>query len=383
MPAYTYTPTIWLPLINAVFLAATAVYCWRRRAVPAALPLFANYLVSIIFLLAGMLQTAAVDPATKVFWYKFQAAVLAFGPATLTCFILEFVYPGRWVTRRNVALLLAPALLYVILIAIGGSRAVWRQVAVAPDGTILTEPTAAVLLMNSYAAVLTVIDGVALAWLFVRSPVHRWPIGLLFFPVLVVRVPFVFSLLDLDLPVQLDLVAVGRLLTYLAGVVALFGFRIFDPLPAAREAVIDQMHEGVVVFDPGWRILKLNPVAEAILGVRHGAARGMPWQAGARLAGPRFRSVRRDARRAPRRRQATRYGLRAWRRGAVVRAGAFRPHGLSRPSLRTPARPPRRDRTETGAGAVAGAALGAGDAAGAHATGARATRWALAKPRVP
>ena len=319
-----------------MLIAATALYCWRRRDVPAALPLFANYLVSIIFLLAGMLQTAAVDPATRVFWYKFQAAVLAFGPATLTCFVLEFVYPGRWVTRRNVALLLAPAVLYVILIAVDGSRAVWRQLAVAPDGTILAEPTAAVLLMNSYAAVLDVIDGVALIWLFVRSPVHRWAVGLLFFPVFVIRAPFVLSLLDLDLPVQLDLVAVGRILTYLAGVVALFGFRIFDPLPAARRAVIEQMHEGVVVFDPRGRILKLNPAAEAILGVRLSAARGMLGQV-LTHSQPRFKLHCEPERAAAGASELPDMAFGSGPAHAVVRAGAFGPQGLSRPAPGTPA----------------------------------------------
>ncbi len=38
--AYAFTPAIWLPLIGAAFAVGMALYCWRRRDVPAVLPLF-------------------------------------------------------------------------------------------------------------------------------------------------------------------------------------------------------------------------------------------------------------------------------------------------------------------------------------------------------
>src|SRR5690606_27416248 len=60
--------------------------------------------------------------------------------------------------------------------------------------------------------------------------------------------------------------------------IALFGFRILDPLPAARQAVLEQMQTGVAVFGADWRVLSLNPAAETVLGVRAGPARGKTWQ---------------------------------------------------------------------------------------------------------
>ena len=59
---------------------------------------------------------------------------------------------------------------------------------------------------------------------------------------------------------------------------ALFGFRILDPLPAARQTVIEQMHAGMVVFDAKWQVVSLNPAAERITGIRAAAARGKTWQ---------------------------------------------------------------------------------------------------------
>ena len=41
--------------------------------------------------------------------------------------------------------------------------------------------------------------------------------------------------------------------------IALFGFRIFDPLPAAHAMVIEQMREGMVVLDARWRVAQPEP----------------------------------------------------------------------------------------------------------------------------
>jgi PAS domain S-box-containing protein len=60
--------------------------------------------------------------------------------------------------------------------------------------------------------------------------------------------------------------------------IAMFGFHILDPLPAARQTVIEQMHAGVVAFDARWQVVSLNPAAEGILGVRAGVAHGKTWQ---------------------------------------------------------------------------------------------------------
>jgi PAS domain-containing protein len=63
-----------------------------------------------------------------------------------------------------------------------------------------------------------------------------------------------------------------------AYVIATFGFHILDPLPAARQTVIEQMHAGMVVFDAKWQVVSLNPAAERITGIRADAGRGKTWQ---------------------------------------------------------------------------------------------------------
>ncbi len=57
--AYLYTPAIWLPLAGAIVLAAIALYSWRHRHVPAALPLVAGSLFATLWLLGIALEASA------------------------------------------------------------------------------------------------------------------------------------------------------------------------------------------------------------------------------------------------------------------------------------------------------------------------------------
>jgi PAS domain-containing protein len=73
-----------------------------------------------------------------------------------------------------------------------------------------------------------------------------------------------------DMP--LDVFAIGFL--FLMYAVALFGFHIFDPLPPARQTVIAQMQDGMLVLDPQGRVASLNPAAEQMLGLPAKLAHG-------------------------------------------------------------------------------------------------------------
>ena len=113
---------------------------------------------------------------------------------------------------------------------------------------------------------------------FIRSPQHRWPVVVMLLGQIGTRVVFLLDTAHLPALSSLNLTIIVVLLPWTAYAIALFGFRILDPLPATRQAVFEQMHAGVVVFDANWRMLSLNPAAETILGVRTGLARGKTWQ---------------------------------------------------------------------------------------------------------
>jgi signal transduction histidine kinase len=74
---------------------------------------------------------------------------------------------------------------------------------------------------------------------------------------------------------RLNLKIVGLALTSSTYALALFRFRMFNLIPIARDTLVEQMPEGVLVLDTGRRIVDLNPAAERILHVSAARARGM------------------------------------------------------------------------------------------------------------
>jgi len=264
---YAYSPHIWPPLLAVALMAALAWYSWQRRAMPAALPLAVVSLFSAILMAVGTFEVAAVAPVTILAWYKFSDTCLLATATAGTCFVVEYVQPGRWLTRRNLSLLALPVLLNVFLVVLNDSRLFWSQLKVAPDGSVLASPTAVNLALTAYGVGLVLINAAALLWLFVRSPQHRWPVMLLLFGQLANRILFLMGVSGISGLTTASATAIGVLISAIMYASVVFGFRILDPLPAARSEAARQMREAMIVLDAQGRVASANPAAASLLSV--------------------------------------------------------------------------------------------------------------------
>lgn len=75
---------------------------------------------------------------------------------------------------------------------------------------------------------------------------------------------------------NLDLTPFGYALSGLAVTWGLFRFRLLDIVPVARDAVVTNMPDGVIVLDAENRIIDINPAAQRIIGRREEEAIGQP-----------------------------------------------------------------------------------------------------------
>jgi hypothetical protein len=185
--AYVYTPAIWAPLAGAIFMAVLGLHAWRRRSVPGALPFAIASVLGSLLLLSVPPEAAASAATTKTAWYKVQAFLQMLVVTGITCFVLEYTSPGRWLTRRNLTLLALPPLLLLLLVIIDDSHLIWRWLEVAPEGTVVPHLTAAGAIVVAYGAGLVLVNAAALLWLFARSPQHRWPVALMLFGMIASR----------------------------------------------------------------------------------------------------------------------------------------------------------------------------------------------------
>lgn len=261
---YAYSPNIWPSILSATLLLALAVFGARRRNMPGVTAFVMANLFAVAWAMGSVMEIAATTLATRIFWVKFQAVWMLPSSTAMTCFVLEYVWPGRWLNRRNMILLSIPPLLLLGMILTDHRfHLMWRSF--NPDGSAFSQlgPGSWIGIIYSYGLVFLNIG--LLAWLFLRSPLHRWPVAIMLTGHIVFRILFFMhraNFIHFDFP--LDLIGLAFLaLTY---AIALYGFRIFDPVPLARQVAIQQLRDGMLVLDSQNQVVNLNPAAERILG---------------------------------------------------------------------------------------------------------------------
>lgn len=269
---YAYTPRIWPSALTILLLIALAIYSWRRRGVPGALPLAISCLLAVLIAVGEFMTYLAVGDRTEFFWDRFGDIWILPSTTAVTCFILEYAWPGRWLTRRNLVLLSIVPLLGALYLLTGDFFGLIPD-EIRSSGALLQGfgPVGGILFI--YSLVLALINLIVFVWLFVRSPQHRWPVILMAAGQIVTRVLIVRSSPELDARL---LYIPDYVFAYLSYAIALFGFRIFDPIPLARQTALNQIRAGMLVLDRHGQIASLNPAAEQILGLSTHQAKGRP-----------------------------------------------------------------------------------------------------------
>jgi PAS domain S-box-containing protein len=269
---YAYTPAIWPTVFTVILLIALAVYAWSRRNLPGAWWLVIYCLLGVLFLGAKVIEFLAVDFNTKIFWFDFEYMWWLPGTTALTCFVLEYAWPGRWVTPRNLVLLSFVPLFALALDLTGNlDNQAFTGYAFSGDVVPLYGPVGWAFVV--YNLGLRVISITALAWLFARSPQHRLPAMLILLAESIVGLVVVF---DPYIEESQFFYVPEKALPVIACAIALFGYRIFDPIPLARQTVIEQLQVGMLVVDLERHVVSMNPAAESILNASEKQVKGEP-----------------------------------------------------------------------------------------------------------
>lgn len=272
--SYTFAPSVWPAVLTVLLFAALSIFAWRRREVPGAAPFTIAFLFAAVWSVGSVMEYAAVDLATKIFWIKFQAAWKLPTVTAITCFILDYTWPGRWLTKRSLALLSIGVLLgWGLIITNVFHHWVWREFLF--DGRITPLINTGGWLLIAYGYGLTIVNVIALTWLFLHSRQHRWPIALIVTGQLAIRVLYLLEktqVVQSVLPLEILGIGFGCLIYALA----LFGFRLFDPVAMARQTLMEQLSDGMLVLDRQGRVVSLNPTAESLFALPARQARGKP-----------------------------------------------------------------------------------------------------------
>ena len=256
-----------LPLLATVlFLTGLGAYSWRHRSVPGAVPLLVLIIMSIGAISAGAAEMASTDLPTKVGWYKVRNVCMLPSAGAAICFAVDYVGLGRWLTRRNLALLGLPVLVFTLLAFDEGPRpplwfGCWE------DGRVHCELTVLAIAFLAYGIFLLLLNTALFVGLFIRSPLHRWPAAMILLGGLGPRMLTPLQALEEIRSMPLDPLTLAYGFSGLMFSVALFRFRLFNVVPVARDLLVEQRRDGLLVLDTHNRLAEMNCAAAELLGV--------------------------------------------------------------------------------------------------------------------
>jgi PAS domain S-box-containing protein len=260
-----------LPLAVAVALAATlALYAWRRRSTPGA-PFFAIVMLALTeWTLGYALELTSNDLSAAIFWAKMQYLGLASMPVGWLLFALHWAGYTRWLTRRNLLLLLIIPLLTLTLVVTNETHGlIWRRVTLTAIGPFIAlrpsyGPWFVIHILFSHL-LLAIGSGILVQRMRGMPLLYR---GQLITLLASIGLPWLSNLLyvlDISPIAQLDLAPFSFTLAGFGIVWSVVRSHLLDLMPVARDVLIESMRDGVFVLDTQQRIVDLNPAASALL----------------------------------------------------------------------------------------------------------------------
>lgn len=268
--------------------AAVGFFVWRwRRASPVhAFPLL-MFALSWWSFTYGM-EMAGTDLEGIRFWTRLS--YLGIAPSPVLWLVLSVQYAGkdRWLKRPALAVLFVIPLLSTILVWTSEfQRFFYRDMALDLSGAfpiqVLTPgPGYWIHVVFSYICITGGTLVILSVWL--RSTrIYRRQAGIM---LVGASVPFAANILYVAgiRPFgHLDITPFAFTVTGLIVALGLFHYKLFDLLPLARDVLLENLRDGIIVADAEKRIVELNPAAGRLLGIEGGSPLGL--DVGLALAG--------------------------------------------------------------------------------------------------
>ncbi len=271
-----------LPLLAAAIVSAiVVVYAWMRRSTNGAFALFVLAVFILEWIVSYSLEVMGIGLETKYFWGVVEYIGIAFVPYGWLIFSIAYSGQEQIISRRFLTLTaLIPSITVLLAWTTRWHGLVWSEYHIAGQGDfsalgVSHGPWFFVHLAYSYIIIL-IGAFLLVRVLFQRKGMYRGQIAAMLVAVLA---PWVGNALFLtgNSPIPyLDLTPFAFTVTVAFVAWAVFGFRLVDITPLARDRVVDSMREGMVVLDTRGNIVDINTAAAHMIGVSVASAIGKP-----------------------------------------------------------------------------------------------------------
>ncbi len=274
-----YSPYI-LPLLAASLISGWIIfYAWSRRSTAGAIAIAGLSVTLTIWLLGYALEIAGANLQTKLLFGKVQYIGISLAPLLWLIFAYNHVHPTRMMSHRIMSLLvLVPLVTMVIAFTTEYHGLLWDEISIQRQGNFsgLGVTHGIWFWVHSVYSYLLLLAG---AVIMVRSIVRNKGLyrGQATAMLIAVLAPWIGNILFLSglSPIRyLDITPFAFTVTLVAVTWGILGFRLIDLTPLARDSVIEQMQEAMIVLDTHNRLVDMNQSALELAGRSAGQAIG-------------------------------------------------------------------------------------------------------------
>lgn len=271
---FVYTSPYLLPLLLASLISLTvSVYAWlRRTSSPSAVWLALLGLSSAEWAFAYALEIAGVEMQTKIFWGKIQYLGITTTPLFLLLFAFKLANLMDHLPPRRLFLLgVFPAISVVLGLTPESHSLIWAEVSIARHQLfsaldITHGPWFWAVIGYSYIY-LVIGTYIILRHVGTMKGLYR---GQTLALVISVIAPWLANALYITRlsPIDpLDLTPFAFTISVVGVAWGIFGFRLVDVAPVARDVLLENMREGLIVLNAHHRVVDINPAAGRMIGL--------------------------------------------------------------------------------------------------------------------
>lgn len=259
-----------LLLISALASVITMTFIWRRRSTPGALPLLMLMLGTAEWSLTYAVHWLVPDLPSKVFWLDVTYIGAASVPTSFFVFTLVYTHRENWIHWQSLVLLSVMPVLTVLILWTDQYHGLFFAGKRQPADTVFHDGGPWFWIYVVYAYLLIFIG---LVWLvqrfFSTRRLYRNQVGMV---ILAASLPWAASILSLTSSNPfpgLDLPPLAFALTGILLTVNLLQVHLLDIVPVARNILVENMSDSVLVLDTQNRIVDINPAAQTLLEGTH------------------------------------------------------------------------------------------------------------------
>lgn len=268
-------------LATALISFSVAFLSWQRREVKSARELAFLMIAAGTGAFCLIFETSALTIGDKIFWSKLEFIGGIATPVLYLIFVLRFTGKDRFLTGKHILLLfLVPVITLTLTITNEYHGLIWSGFSALSEKTNLMEYYHGVGFWIGYIVYTYLMLGMATILLF-RFIIHQNITYRSQGTIVLVGgfCPWIASIIYLygDSPVPgLDIVPASITLSGILAAYAILNFRFLDLVPVARETLVENLPDGILVLDGQNRIQDINGAALLFLGISKKNTIGFP-----------------------------------------------------------------------------------------------------------